>query len=173
MWASKLKVCSLTAWPRCLLNFLDSRTHVTTKSGRLWAFTRISKTPPYMGPERYQVMYLYRGTHSQSDDAIYRVLLWDYLALLSRLDCPFRDLSVCSLLLPLQVVLSDCSSNPDLQEQENDPGEFVQSCEHGDCRHSFMSGNKEYIRDEHFCNLSNAMEMQSSLDLSQEIYIII
>lgn len=104
-------------------------------------------------------IYTVAHTHwamKQSIDS-YWARLWDCFALLSRLDCPSTDLSVCSLLLPLQVVLSDCSSNPDLQEQENDPGEFVQSCEHGDCRHSFMSGNKEYIRDEYFCNLSNTL----------------
>ena len=40
------------------------------------------------------------------------------------------------------MILSDCSSNPGLQEQENEPGVFVHSCEHGEKRHSSMSEKK-------------------------------
>lgn len=45
--------------------------------------------------------------------------------------------------LPLHVILSDWSLNPDLQEQKNEPGVFLHSCEHGEYRHSSMSENKQ------------------------------
>ena len=39
--------------------------------------------------------------------------------------------------------MSDWSLNPDLQEQKNEPGVFLHSCEQREYRHSSMSENKQ------------------------------
>ena len=75
------------------------------------------------------------------------------------------------------MVLSDCSSNPGLQEQENEPAEFVHSCEHGDCRHSSISENKRTHDMIHYDEISSitvyifevTMSQGGTIDIKQRL----